>query len=61
MPRVSLSQFEVALLFALFSSIVMGIVSKPTDRERLRYGLKCFAWFVASLFVIGWLMRLGHG
>ena len=61
MPKVTLSHFEAALLFALFSSIVMGVVSKPTDKERLRYGVKCFAWFVACLFVIGWVMRLGHG
>ncbi len=61
MPKVTLSHFEAALLFALFASIVMGIVSKQTDRERLQYGLKCFAWFVASLFLIGWIMRLGHG
>ena len=61
MPKVTLSHFEASLLFALFCSIVMGVVSKPTDNERLRYGLKCFAWFVACLFAIGWLMRLGHG
>ena len=61
MPKLTLSHFEAALLFALFCSIVMGVVSKPTDNERLRYGLKCFAWFVACLFAIGWLMRLGHG
>jgi hypothetical protein len=61
MPKVTLSHFEAALLFALFSSIVMGVVTKSTDRERIRYGLKCFAWFVACLFAIGWVMRLGHG
>ncbi len=61
MPRLTLSHFEAALLFAFFCSIVMGIVSRQTDRERLRYGLKCFAWFVACLFAIAWVMRLGHG
>ncbi len=61
MPKLTLSNFETALLFALFCSIVMGIVSRPTDRERVRYGLKCFAWFVGCLFVIAWIMRLGHG
>ncbi len=61
MPKVTLSHFEAALLFAFFSSIVMGIVTKSSDRERFRYGLKCFAWFVGCLFAIAWIMRLGHG
>jgi hypothetical protein len=61
MPKVNLSHFEAALLFALFTSIVLGIVSRNTDRGRLEYGLKCFGWFIAALFAIGWVMRLGHG
>jgi len=61
MPKISLSHFETALLFALFTSIVLGVVTKNTDRERLQYGLKAFAWFIFALFLIGWLMRLGHG
>jgi Na+/H+-dicarboxylate symporter len=61
MPRVNLSHFEMALLFAFFTSIVLGIVTKQTDRERLRYGVKCFAWFMVAVFAIGWIMRLGHG
>ncbi len=61
MPRLNLSHFETALLFALFSSIVLGIVTKKTDRERLYYGLRSFGWFLLALFVIAWVMRLGHG
>lgn len=61
MPKVTLSHFEAALLFAFLCSIVMGVVTKSTDRERLRYGVKCFLWFVGCLFAIGWVMRLGHG
>ena len=49
MPTVSLSHFEAALLFAFFTSIVMGVVSKNTDRERLRYGVRCFGWFVVAV------------
>ncbi len=60
MPKVSLSHFEAALLFAFFTSIVFGVVSKTNDRDRLRYGLYCFAWFLAALFGLGWLMFLGH-
>jgi hypothetical protein len=60
MPKVNLSHFEAALLFALFTSVVMGIVSKRTDRERFRYGAHCFGWFVIVLFGLGWLMYFGH-
>lgn len=61
MPKVNLSHFEAALLFALCTSAVLAIVTKRTDRERLTYGLYCFAWFVVALFGLGWLMKLGHG
>lgn len=61
MPKMTLSHFEAALLFALFTSVVLGVVTKKTDHERLRYGLYCFGCFVAALFGLGWLMRLGHG
>ncbi len=61
MPKVNLSHFEAALLFALFTSIVLGVVTRRTDRERLIYGLYCFVCFVVALFGLGWLMYLGHG
>jgi hypothetical protein len=60
MPKISLSHFEFSLLFALFASVVLGVVSKKTDRERLHYGLYCFGRFVLAVFVLGWLMYLGH-
>jgi len=61
MPKMNLSHFEASLLFALFTSVVLGITSKRTDQERARYGLYCFACFVAAIFGLGWLMYLGHG
>ena len=61
MPRMNLSHFEAALLFALFSSIVMGVVSRRTDRERVHYGAYLFGCFLLALFGLGWLMRIGHG
>lgn len=61
MPKVSLSHFEATILFALFTSVVMGIITKRTDRERIRYGVYCFACFIAAVFGLGWLMYLGHG
>lgn len=61
MPKMNLSHFEAAALFALLTSVVLGIVSKRTDQERLRYGLQCFGYFMVALFGLSWLMYLGHG
>ena len=61
MPKINLSHFEAAILFALFTSAVMGIVSKKTDNERFRYGLYLFGCFLGSLVGLGWLMHFGHG
>lgn len=61
MLEMKLSHFEAALLFSLFTSVVLGVVTKRTDRDRLQYGLYTFVCFLVALFGIGWLMRLGHG
>jgi len=61
MPRMNLSHFEASFLFALLASVVLGIVSKKSDRERLYYGAYVFGCFLLALFGIGWLMKLGHG
>ena len=61
MPKMSLSHLEAAILFALLTSVVLGITTKRTDKERIRYGAQTFAYFVVALFGIGWLMYLGHG
>lgn len=59
-PILDVSHFEAATLFALFTSVVFGVIGRDTDRERLLYGLKCFAYFMVAIFVIGWAMYLGH-
>jgi uncharacterized membrane protein len=61
MPKMNLSHFEAAVLFAVFSSIVLGVVTKRTDVERLRYGIRTFVYFIVALIGLGWLMYLGHG
>ena len=61
MPIVKLTHFEASLLMAAAISIVLGVTGRKTDRERLIYGLKCFGYFLAAIFGLGWLMYLGHG
>jgi len=61
MPKLTLSHFEASLLFAFLTSVVLGVVTKKTDRERLIYGLQTFGYFLLALFGLGWLMYLGHG
>jgi hypothetical protein len=58
---MKLSHFETAVIFALLSSVVLGVVTKKSDQERFRYGLQCFGYFMAALFGIGWLMHFLHG
>jgi hypothetical protein len=59
--KLSLTHFETAVLFALLASVVLGVVGRTTDRERLRHAAVCFAYFMATLFGLAWLMKLGHG
>ncbi|MBM3736884.1 MAG: hypothetical protein FJW39_13960 [Acidobacteria bacterium] len=61
MPKMTLSHMEVSLVFAVVCSIVMGIVSKRTNIDRIQYGLYTFGCFIVALFGLGWLMYLGHG
>ena len=44
------------LLFSLLVSVVFGVLSKNTPRERLYYGAKVFAAFVGVALVLGWIM-----
>jgi len=60
MPKLALSHFEAALLFALLTSVVLGVVTKNTDNERWRYGLYCFGCFMAAMFGLSWLMYFAH-
>jgi uncharacterized membrane protein len=59
--QINLSHFEVAVLFALLASVILGLVTKRNDRDRVSYGLYCFGYFIAALFGIGWFMRILHG
>ena len=52
------SHFTAALIFALTTSVVFGVTSKNTDRERLLYGAQVFGIFLAVLVGGAWLMYL---
>jgi len=58
---LNLDHFVVSLLFSLFASVILGLVTKRTDNERIRYGAYCFGCFMAALFGISWFMRILHG
>jgi ABC-type dipeptide/oligopeptide/nickel transport system permease component len=58
--KMNLSHFETTMLLALLISVVLGVVTKRSDRERLRYGLTSFGYFVLTVFGLSWLMYLGH-
>jgi hypothetical protein len=61
MPKMNLSHFEAAILFSLFTSVVLGVVTKRNDSDRLQYGVYTFICFMIALFGLGWLMYFGHG
>jgi hypothetical protein len=53
---MQLSHFAAAVIFAFFASIVFGITQRSEPREQVRYGAKCFAYFVVGTFVGAWVM-----
>ena len=55
------SHFTAALIFAVVTSVVFGVTSKNTDRERLLYGLWVFGVFLLISLAAAWLMYLMHG
>ena len=44
------------VLFSFLVSVVFGVLSKNTPRERMVYGAKVFAAFVGIALVLGWVM-----
>ena len=43
-------------LFACLTAVVFGVVAKGTERQRLTYGLKVLAEFLAVAFILGWIL-----
>ena len=55
-PSLQLSHFTAALIFAFFASIVFGITQRAEQREMIKYGAKCFVFFVLGTIAAGWFM-----
>jgi hypothetical protein len=50
------SHLVALVLFSALASAVFATLLRDDTRRRVRFGLLAFAAFVASTFVVGWLM-----
>ena len=55
---MAVSHFPAMVLFSLIVSVVFGVLSKNTPRERFVYGAQVFGAFVGIALVLGWIMYL---
>jgi len=53
---MALTHFPALVIYSLLTSVVFGVLSKDTPRDRLIYGAKVFAAFIGTAIVRGWLM-----
>jgi hypothetical protein len=53
---MTLSHFPAMLLFSFLVSVVFGVISKDTPRDRVVYGAKVFGAFVAIAIILAWIM-----
>lgn len=44
------------VVFSFLVSVVFGVLSKNSPRERLLYGAKVFGAFVGIAVALGWIM-----
>ena len=44
------------LIFSFLVSVVFGVLSKNSPRERFGYGAKVFAAFIGIGLVLGWIL-----
>ena len=52
----STSHFLLMVLYALFVSVVFGVLLRDQPREQLKTGGMMLGGFVAAAYVLGWLM-----
>ncbi len=55
---MAIPHFLALLLYSFLVSVVFGVISKDTPRDRVLYGLKSFGLFVGTAVALGWAMRL---
>ncbi|MBV9075122.1 MAG: hypothetical protein JOZ10_15965 [Acidobacteria bacterium] len=53
---MQLSHFTAAIIFSFFASIVFGVTQRTTRDDMVRYGAKCFVYFVVGTILAGWAM-----
>ncbi len=51
-----IQHFPALLLFSFFVSVVFGVLSKDTPRDRVIYGVKVFGAFVGIALLLGWIL-----
>ena len=50
------SHLLLLAIFAFFVSLVFSVIAKDDVRDQLKLGGLMFGGFIASAFVLGWLM-----
>jgi hypothetical protein len=50
------SHFFVLIVFAALVSVAFALLMRDEPRKQVRFGIIVFVCFIASAFVLGWLM-----
>jgi len=53
---MAIPHLPAMIVFAFLVSVVFGVLSKDTPRERFIYGAKSFGAFVGIALLLGWMM-----
>ena len=53
---MAIPHLPAMIVFAFLVSVVFGVLSKDTPRERFIYGAKAFGAFVGIALALGWIM-----
>jgi hypothetical protein len=48
--------FSAMTIFAFLVSVVFATINRETPREKVLYGIKCFALFMIVAIALGWIM-----
>ncbi len=55
-PKMVIPHFVAMVLFAFLVSVVFGVLSKNSPRDRVIYSAKVFGAFVGFAILLGWIM-----